>query len=309
MTCILITGIGGDIAQGIAAIVRQSMPGTRIHGTDVHDEHGGRLFCDDFTTVPRAIDPGWFDTIETIGAVCGAAIIVPTTEAELDVLCGVPECPDLRRWMMVNPAALRICLDKLETARALGALGLDVPWTVDAQTDSPRAFPCILKPRRSSGSKGVAVVSGPEEARLLATRAPASVFQELLLPADREVTCAVYREGPGRTWVAQLRRRLVGGFTGWAEVIDDAAVATECRRIADGLEIVGCINVQLRLTGRGPRVFEVNPRVSSTALMRHLLGFQDVTWNLWRMLGLERSPQPIEPGQRAVRVQGACKLA
>jgi carbamoyl-phosphate synthase large subunit len=308
MTCILITGIGGDIAQGIATIVRQSMPGTRVVGTDVHEEHGGRLSCDDYVAVPRAIEPGWTGAIEAIGSRFGASVIVPTTEAELEVLCSAPQCPDLSRWMMVHPTALVACLDKLNTAHALASLGLQVPWTVDARLDVPRSFPCILKPRRGSGSKGVAVVNDMAEARLLASRAPSGVFQEMLLPADREVTCAVYREGPGRVWVVQLRRRLVGGFTGWAEVIDDPGVRDTCTRIAEGLDIVGCVNVQLRITEQGPRVFEINPRVSSTALMRHLLGFQDVSWNLSRMLGLARSPRCVEPGQRVVRVQGASRL-
>ena len=44
------------------------------------------------------------------------------------------------------------------------------------------------------------------------------------------------------------------------------------------LNLNGSINIQLRLTKNGPRVFEINPRFSSTALMRHRIGFSDVLW-------------------------------
>ncbi len=51
---VLITGIGGDIAQGIAVILRQSFPDWQLTGIDVHSRHSGSLFVDQFNEAPKA---------------------------------------------------------------------------------------------------------------------------------------------------------------------------------------------------------------------------------------------------------------
>ena len=41
MKTILITGIGGDISQGVATILRENRPDLRLIGVDMHEQHGG----------------------------------------------------------------------------------------------------------------------------------------------------------------------------------------------------------------------------------------------------------------------------
>ena len=53
---VLITGIGGDIAQGVATILRESRPDLRLIGVDVHTQHGGHLFVDVNEIIPSASD-------------------------------------------------------------------------------------------------------------------------------------------------------------------------------------------------------------------------------------------------------------
>jgi len=59
--------------------------------------------------------------------------------------------------------------------------------------------------------------------------------------------------------------------------------------LAVKLDLVGSINVQLRITENLPKVFEINPRFSSTVLYRHLFGFEDLIWSIEDKLGLELS--------------------
>jgi carbamoyl-phosphate synthase large subunit len=63
--------------------------------------------------------------------------------------------------------------------------------------------------------------------------------------------------------------------------------------------------VQLRLTDKGPRVFEINPRFSSTVLMRHRMGFSDVLWAIEEAEGKTVSYPKIPNGKIMVRVQAA----
>lgn len=65
------------------------------------------------------------------------------------------------------------------------------------------------------------------------------------------------------------------------------------------------MNVQLRLTDHGPRVFEINPRFSSTVLMRHRLGFSDVLWAIDEAQGKTLTYPLIPDKGTMVRVQAA----
>lgn len=305
---VLITGIGGDISQGVATILRECRPDLRLIGIDVHSQHGGHKFVDYFTTVPGANEPGYLDAVRSIALQHSVDIVIPMSEPELAATRPFKELAPNARWIVAGTRVVDTGLDKQETARVLAQLGLPVPWTIPVGEGSPVSFPCIFKSRFGSGSRAVHVVRNDEDGQYLSRRFPDAIFQEMLEPADREVTCAVFRTLDGRVATLQMLRRLTGGFTGWAKVIDDAETERMCSRIAEGLELIGPMNVQLRLTDRGPRVFEINPRFSSTVLMRHRLGFSDVLWAVAQAEGKPIDFPPPMIDTVVVRTQGALVL-
>jgi carbamoyl-phosphate synthase large subunit len=308
MKRILITGIGGDIAQSVATLVRAARPAARLIGSDVHQQHAGRLFVDECVVLPAADDPGYTAALHGTLARQEIDLLMPVTEPEIGVMAAVLGDSSAVVWVSPGPHVVAAGRDKYATVKALAALGLPVPWTRAVDEGLPLAYPCILKPRFGSGSRGVFEINNETEAVCLAQKYPGAVFQERLEPSTGEVTCAVYRTRDGRVATLQLLRRLAGGLTGWAQVIRDDAVEQMCATIAQGLNLMGSMNVQLRITAAGPRVFEINPRFSSTALMRHLMGFTDVVWTLDELDGLAVSPSPVPPGRVAVRIQGAAIL-
>lgn len=304
---VLITAIGGDIAQGIAAILRQSFPGWNLTGIDVHSRHAGSLFVDRFYEAPRASDPGYEDALKTIVKRDAIDIVIPMSEAELQLLAsrGYSEIGGAG-LLMANPLAIEVGADKLKTARFLESIGVPAPWTDLAENFLPhKHLPCIFKPRRGAGSKAVFRCDTVEEVEFYRQRHAEAIVQELLLPADQEVTCGVFRTGEGRIAVVQLLRTLTGGFTGWAQVIDDPEVFLQCSRLVEALDLRGSINVQLRITEKGPRIFEINPRFSSTVLMRHQMGFCDLVWSIQDLMGEDVHLFSPQAGTTAVRLQGA----
>ena len=305
MRSILITGIGGDIAQGVATILRTHWPACRLYGTDTHEQHGGRLFVDEFCILPPATDPGYAGAVRDLIESRQIDVFLPMSEPELGVLQQFMEELGPSRCVFSGPSVIAAGLDKLATAEALQAAGLPAPWTIAVGRGEPLSYPCILKNRFGSGSRAVFTVHDKTEAAYLAERYPQAIYQELLEPADREVTCAVYRTRDGRTASLLMLRRLTGGFTGWARVIEDAETSRMCETLAEKLDLRGSMNVQLRLTGHGPRVFEINPRFSSTVLMRHRLGFSDVVWAFEELQGQSVSFPVVEAGSVMVRVQDA----
>jgi carbamoyl-phosphate synthase large subunit len=152
------------------------------------------------------------------------------------------------------------------------------------------------------------LVENNDEAIFLMKKFPRSIFQELLEPENKEVTCAVYRKKDGEVAVLQLLRKLTGGLTGWAKVIYDHETSEMCKLIATGLDLSGSMNIQLRITDSGPRVFEINPRFSSTVLMRHRFGFSDLLWAIDEAEGKSIEFPNIKIGQCMVRVQDAKNL-
>jgi carbamoyl-phosphate synthase large subunit len=304
-TTVLITGIGGDIAQGVATILRECRPGFRLVGVDLHSQHGGHLLVDAFEIVPGASDPNYIAALDSLIEKHAVDIVIPMSEPELGALYAKGALPAGVTWVTAGPRVVAAGLDKYATAQALRGFGLPVPWTVPVGEAAPPAYPCILKNRYGSGSRAVFKLLDAEDAGYFVKRYPDAVYQELLEPAEREVTCAVYRNRAGDVRSLLMLRRLTGGFTGWATVIKDEETENMCLRIADGLDLRGSMNVQLRLTEHGPRVFEINPRFSSTVLMRHRLGFSDVLWAIDEAEGKTLTYPPIPNTGTMVRVQAA----
>lgn len=310
MTTVFVTAIGGDVAQGVARVIREARPDWRLVGTDIGERHAGTHFVDRFLIAPPASDPAYLDWLASRLAEEGASFCIPMNEAEIALVAALPE-PFLSGAQLVTAGALAVTVagDKVKTAHFIERIGLPAPWVAERTEDiPPGSFPCIGKPRGGAGSRSVYVCANIAEAQSVAQRHAGMMFQELLLPHDAEVTVAVFRDHAGNTALLQLQRRLVGGATAWAEVIEDPAVSEQCRRIAEALELHGAVNVQLRLTPRGPRVFEINARFSSTALMRHRLGFSDVIWTLDDLAGRTVTTTAPTPGQRIARIHDAVVL-
>ena len=302
---VLITGIGGDIAQGVATILRECRPDLRLIGVDVQTQHGGHLFVDAIELIPSANAHNYRSALHAVIAKHAVDILIPMSEPELGALHPFVDMVPGIKCITAGANVVAAGLDKLATAFALKNLGLPVPWTIPVGEACPPAYPCILKNRYGSGSRAVFRLESSEDAQYFAKRYPDAVYQELLEPADREVTCAVYRKGDGEVLSLLMLRRLTGGFTGWARVIDDEETSRMCKHIAEGLDLQGSMNVQLRLTDKGPRVFEINPRFSSTVLMRHRMGFSDVLWAIEEAEGKTVCFPAIDRNKIMVRVQAA----
>lgn len=304
---ILITGIGGDIAQCVAAILKKERPEIYLLGVDIHSQHGGTLFVDEFFTIPRADDAAYVDVIKAIIRKNDVDAVIPMTEPELAVLLPLIVADDSVQWITAGGQAIAAGLDKLETTLALQRFGIPVPWTRPV-SDSALQLPCMIKSRFGSGSRGVFKVESIQDAAYLSEKYPEAIFQEYLEPDDAEVTCAVYRTRDDSVQTLLLLRRLTGGFTGWARVIQHEETAAMCETIAKNLDLRGSMNIQLRITTQGPRVFEINPRFSSTVMMRHQIGFADVLWALNEADGKTIQFPQIPQGTTIVRTQGAVIL-
>ena len=147
-------------------------------------------------------------------------------------------------------------------------------------------FPVIMKSRTGSGSSNVFLVTDDYTFNSIKNSNPDFIVQEFLNDDIGEFTCCVFRSNAGNTRSIILKRELIGGFTGFAEVTANKEITNLLHTIAEKIKLNGSINIQLRMTPKGPVVFEINPRFSSTVRFRDLLGFKDVQWSIEDSIGV-----------------------
>ena len=143
-------------------------------------------------------------------------------------------------------------------------------------------MPIIIKPRAGRGSREIKKIFSQseldEQIQILDGKLDKYVWQELLEDDDKELTCALIKTKTNELRTLQIRRTLNNGFTDYGEVVDYAQVGSYLEKVASVLKFEGLMNVQLRIKNKHPMLFEINPRVSSTVVFRHKLGFKDLKW-------------------------------
>lgn len=301
---ILITGCGGDIGLGLGKIIRSQDFVSQLIGADIDLDTPASIYCDSVCALPRASDAWYLSELENLVSDSGIDIILPASEPEIRFFAknkksdinGVP-------LLIVNQKALDIGFNKYKTYEFLKSNLLPYPWTKMVTDGAPQELPCIYKNIEGSGSKTVQIIDVGTNVQSL-TDDPQYLWQELLLPHDQEYTCAVYRCKNGDIRTIIFRRELGGGgYTKKAIVVENDSIKQVLVKIAKELDLRGSINVQLRLTDKGPVVFEINPRFSSTVVFRHILGFKDCVWSFQEAFGVALDKEEyIEPGQRLYKI-------
>ncbi len=283
----LVTGVGSNIGQGVAKALRAAFPDAFIAGTDREALAAGFFALDRGRALPSSEHETYVDRVVEACVEDGIEIVLVGSHGELGPLARARDAIQERSGALVLvSAAARVerCVDKHALVEHLRASGLAHPRsTVDAserglhELAGEVGFPLVVKPRRGQGSHDVRVVADRDQlARAVAgTRDP--IVQEHLGSPDEEHTVAVLCDRHGKAGaVTAMRRTLLAGTTVVAETGRFEGVESEAVRVAESLDLVGPVNVQLRTTERGPVTFEVNPRFSGTTGMRALAGWNDV---------------------------------
>ena len=285
----LVTAANGDLAEAVGGVLLDAYPSASLHATEAGAPWPGMVTFEFVHRVPLASAPNYVSAVTAIVEKIGAASVIPCHDAELLRFATDPQAKDLP-LLAVQPSLIECFTDKLLTAQWLVRHGLPAPRTVPLVEARAQDLPAIVKPRRGSGSSGVHLVRDHAHLQgLKSAFGDSNVAQAFLDGEDTEFTCVVVRLlGEVRTLV--LKRRLGGGRTVEATVADVPEAERLLGEVAEAADLDGVINVQLRLTRRGPMVFEINPRFSSTVKMRHLIGFKDLVWALDARRGIPPPP-------------------
>jgi carbamoyl-phosphate synthase large subunit len=306
---VIVTGVGAPVGVGILKSLRMSSLPLTLVGVDAEPLAQGLFRADRAHLMPSARDnpEAYFESLVQTSQQAGAQILFSGWEGELPLLAQRQAEFEQRTGTILPlaPDATLKSLDKWVTANVLSAFAVPTPDTV-LPTDAEQmqkfrrqhAYPYILKPRRSSGGKGLVLIHSDRELEFFSQYIPDAVIQEQLLPDDQEYTVGVVLRRDGQSGGAlALRRSLSGGLSYRMESNLNADACAVAVQAAQAMGLVGAVNVQMRWTTDGFKVFEINPRCSSATCVRANFGLNEPELVIRHfVLGEAIEPPPVKSG-------------
>jgi carbamoyl-phosphate synthase large subunit len=208
------------------------------------------------------------DYVPRLLSICKAErirLLVPTIDDELALL-GDARARFERLGTVVAcspPETSLICNDKFETCRHLRAAGIAaaesyLPTTLPARPE----LPLFIKPRVGRGAVGAFPVRSASELAFFLTYVSDPIVQEYL--DGPEYTIDVLCDFNGRPLAIVPRERVVirAGVTDRGRTVDDPRLIELARAACGALRFTGPLNIQCRMRGDEPVIFEINPRFS-----------------------------------------------
>ena len=277
---VLVTGIGGNVGQGVLRNVKDLKRDVFLVGTDIAAFSAGNYLCDVTYQVPYSYEESYIEKIIAIVQAHHVSIILPTTDYEVYYLSLHQD--RINAIIVASEATLaKKYLDKYLTF--LHHNEFDIPF---AKTWLPSTFEhydgeILVKPREGRGSRGITL--NPENPKAFSD---AYLIQPL--HKGKEITTAFYVKKDGTLHgLFTMERELTNGATSKSKTCKDydAALENIILKMIQVPGLKGSINLQSIVEEDGTIVpFEINCRISGTNSIRHNLGFQDVKYALQEYL-------------------------
>lgn len=274
---VLVTGIGGNVGQGIIRNIRNMDFPIRIIGTNISDFSSGNHLCDIFYKTPFAYEPDYITRIKEIVEYEKIDLIIPSTDYEGYYLA--LENKKIPCTIAVSPVStMEIYLDKYQTYLQHKKNNLPFAESFLPSTYKPSGESIILKPRKGRGSRGI-FINPPSLSEFTDDE-----YMVQKLYTGKEITTAFYitkqKEIHGHI---TMYRTLENGTTNFCKVTHEFDNFFEdiIPKIIKNIEINGSANIQSIVTENGEIFpFEINCRISGTNSIRSHFGFEDVAYTI-----------------------------
>lgn len=188
-------------------------------------------------------------------------LVLPFVDPAVEVAAALNG--SVKAFVPVSDAALcRVMFDKAEADVWFRTHSLPVPDRVDLSFDAS-SLPVILKPRRGSASKGIAVCRRMSD--IAEQPDPRVYMAQKYIEDAEEVTVDCYVGAGGRVLsvVPRIRLETAGGEVTRSVTVKDGALMALARRVLEAGQFRGPVTVQLirdRKSGH-TMVMEINPRL------------------------------------------------
>jgi len=270
-TRVLVTGAGGDTAQGVIRALRREVHGYIIASVCINEFSAG-LFMSDISEIapPYIQEKAYVEFLIKFVNKHSIDIIIPTIDGELSLICRSQEIIESKTKAKVIIGSLKsmmICADKLTTSKYLKSKNIDQPETMiakEADLIKQRIMSgekIIMKPRVGGGSKGIRILHSKN---ILGVEWQNDDFiYQSFDKYTKEFTAVVMKNDNEIVATAVFERLLVGGRTTWCKRVPSESYNPMLYNISGGLDIP-YLNIQFGMINKSYNVFDLNPRFSGS---------------------------------------------
>ena len=288
---VLITAIGSFSAYAVIKSFKKA--GVFVAGCDIYNENWvvNSKDCDAFRQAPLCADEATY--IYFIRTYChdlDLSYVIPLTDPEVDLLSRLSD--DLQKDGITVCAPPCMTVEKVRNKMSFSLIAKEISkdfdnigfiptcYLKDAPADHP--MPAVIKPVTGRSSIGKQIISSREE--FDAIRGLSQYSDHIIQPFidGNIVTADILRDSLGNTVIYARREllRTVSGAGTCVETLPEFSFKDYCVRIAEALDIVGCVNIEFveeKRPGNSESSkyypLEINPRFSGGIEFSCLSGF------------------------------------
>jgi carbamoyl-phosphate synthase large subunit len=258
-------------------------------------------FADIAIQTPPSASPEFCASIEKIMDEFGVRLTIPAADHDLLAIASVRDRRSGRGgwYNLSSTEVVRVCRDKLMTARKLDAAGIPVPITEAAETsDRLTGCPVVLKPRGGSSSQGIRHVRSWNPSACADLPDHTYIVQEYV--EGKEYTTTLYVDASGQflDHAVHMRLRTRGGEVEKAVLVDEPEFLDLARQIVDALPgLYGILCFQCIRSERNGIVYviEINARIGGGFPLAHHAGFRFANWLIEEARGCKPTIQNYMP--------------
>lgn len=306
---VLVTGAGALLGQGvIRSLLNARAASFEVIAADPSPLSAGLYWANERYLIPKAADPCFIRSVETVIAKTRPDLVIPGTDVELMALARERHRleREYKTHVLVSaPEVIRIADDKYETFEFFQSHGFSPPDSclpgAEASLVDRVGFPLVVKPRIGARSVGVRLVRNEVELAEAIRSTHAPVIQECVGDDDGEYTAGVVYFDDDNCASIVMRRDLRDGNTYRGYVDAYPELNAQMVEFARALRPYGPANFQFRLRGGRASVFEINARFSGTTPFRMHAGFNEVQMCVDHVLHGQPVRQPLVSAMTVLR--------
>lgn len=315
--------IGSGVGQSVINSLRRSSLPLHTIGLGTNPLAFGLYECDEYAYTKSIFDEGYIDDLIRVCLEHRVELIIPGHDDEVLLYAQNVEKFRSAGIIAIHPdeAIVQLCRDKERMSRELNPIAEVFvksfsPEGISAAIEKGElSYPFIAKPRGGYASRGIEIILGPQD---LPNIHIGHIIQELAIPASNDPNHGFYMSQLARNQnpqvseisiqlVFDLDGKLMGRMCTYHKLsqgipieiipIEDKHVWDVTDRLTSEflrLGLRGPINLQGRLTDRGLKIFEMNPRFTGITGLRSMMGFNEVEACVKEWLGIDRGFNRLE---------------
>ena len=233
--------------------------------TDVNPLSPAVHVADRSFRVPMSTDRGYVEELLSICEAESVRLVVPTIDDELPVF-GAARDAFIERGIAVacSPRATSVlCNDKYATCDRLIVAGVDAAQSyLPSQLAGRMPMPLFIKPRVGRGAVGAFPVRTQRELEFFLGYVDSPVVQEYLTGPEYTIDVLCDFKGQPLSIVPRERVVIRAGVIDRGRTVRDARLIGLAEAACAAIPFAGPINIQCRMRGDTPVIFEINPRFS-----------------------------------------------